>query len=118
MQGTPEEQAQRFQADLLALGFRPVQDRGTGVIQYAASATPYLTYWVHWDTAEGTVLFTWEHAVGELVSGLDLQIGSNEHLNQFMFPKHDARGPQDIGFVVQEMDRVEQLLRSISFLAG
>jgi hypothetical protein len=107
-----------FEADLLALGFRLVQDRGTGIIQYSAQASTWLTYWVHWNVEQQTVLFTWEHAIGEYMSANDLQIGANEELNQFLFPKHDARGPQDIAFVVQEMDRAEHLLRGVNFLDG
>lgn len=106
-----------FHQDLEALGYRAVQDRGAGVVQYSLAQTRHLTYWVHWDTRAQTVLFTWELAIGEMVSELGMQIGSHEPLNQFMFPAHDARGPQEIAFVAQEMDRVEQLLRSISFLA-
>ena len=52
------------------------------------------------------------------MSANGLQIGANEELNQFLFPKHDARGPQDIAFVVQEMDRAEDILSHIDFLAG
>jgi len=107
-----------FQEDLTALGFRPMQDRGTGVVQFAAEATPYLTYWVHWNRPEATVLFTWEFAVGEFMDARDLQIGANEPLNQYLFPKLDARGPQDISFVAQEMDRADQVLRSLSLLEG
>lgn len=107
-----------FERDLQALGFRLVQDRGTGMRQYAAKASPYLTFWVHWDTGAQTVLFTWELAVGEFFSALDMQIGANEELNQFLFPKFDTRGPQDVAFVAQEMDRVERVLGSVSLLAG
>jgi hypothetical protein len=107
-----------FESDLFALGFRLVQDRGTGVIQYSFQPSNWLTYWVHWNVEKQEVLFTWEHAIGEYVSANDLQIGANEELNQFLFPKYDARGPQDIAFVVQEMDRAEAILRGIDFLDG
>lgn len=107
-----------FQGDLDALGFRLVQDRRTGTLQYARQASDYLTYWVHWDTVAGQVLFTWEFSVGEFFSDRGLQIGANEELNQFLFPKHDARGPQDIAFVVDEMDRAEQMLRAVDLLEG
>ena len=110
----PEE----FESDLVALGFRLVQDRGSGVIQYARQASDWLTYWVHWNVPQQNVLFTWEHAIGEYMSANGLQIGANEELNQFLFPKHDARGPQDIAFVVQEMDRAEDILAHIDFLGG
>jgi len=110
----PEE----FESDLAALGFRLVQDRGSDVIQYSWQSSEWLTYWVHWNVAEQSVLFTWELAIGEYMSANGLQIGANEELNQFLFPKHDARGPQDIAFVVQEMDRAEDVLGHINFLAG
>ena len=74
---------------------------------------------MHWDVAkQNRCFFTWEHAIGEYMSANGLQIGANEELNQFLFPKHDARGPQDIAFVVQEMDRAEDILSHIDFLAG
>jgi hypothetical protein len=110
--------AEEFESDLVALGFRLTQDRGTGIIQYARQVSDWLTYWVHWNVDEQHVLFTWEHAIGEYMSANGLQIGANEELNQFLFPKYDARGPQDIAFVVQEMDRVESVLQQVDLLAG
>jgi hypothetical protein len=110
--------AEEFESDLAALGFRLTQDRGTGVLQYARQISDWLTYWVHWNVDEQHVLFTWEHAIGEYMSANGLQIGANEELNQFLFPKYDARGPQDIAFVVQEMDRAEDVLHRVDLLAG
>lgn len=108
-----------FKADLEALGFRFVQQRmTTGVIQMAMQANRYLSYWVHWDADASEVLFTWEYAIGEFMSDLGLQVGSNEELNSFLYPKHDARGPQEISFVVSEIDRAEQILRSVDFVDG
>lgn len=118
MAGAAVTDAESFRVDLEALGYRVVQDRGTGLIQYALTATPFLTYWVHWNTNDGSVLFTWEHSVGEYLSSIGLQIGANEELNQFLFPKWDARGSQDIAFVVAEMDRVEEILRKVDLLSG
>ena len=43
-------------------------------------------------------------------------IAATEELNQFLFPKHDARGPQDVTFVVDEMERAEQILRAVNLL--
>ncbi|HEV2685568.1 MAG TPA: hypothetical protein VGW79_02915 [Actinomycetota bacterium] len=110
--------AEEFESDLIALGYRLTQDRGTGIIQYARQVSDWLTYWVHWNVDEQHVLFTWEHAIGEYMSANGLQIGANEELNQFLFPKYDARGAQDITFVVQEMDRVEDILKRVDLLAG
>ena len=112
------EAIEQFQRGIEALGYRLVQNRGTGTVQYSLNATPYLTYWIHWHLNDGTVLFTWELAIGEYVSSIGLQIGANEELNQFLFPKYDARGTQDISFVLAEMERVEQILRSLDLLGG
>ena len=106
-----------FLDDLGALGFREMGER-RGVVQYAHRASAFLTYWVHHDTDADRLLFTWEHAIGEYLSSLGLQIGSNEELNQFLFPQHDVRGPVDIRFVADEMDRVEQILRQVDLIAG
>ena len=107
-----------FQQDLADLGFRLAQDRGVGNATFVMQATPYLTYSVHWDMNKHDVLFTWELAIGEYFSANGLQIGANEELNQFLFPKFDAHGAQDIGFVAAEMDRVEHILRSVDLLGG
>lgn len=106
-----------FLDDLAVLGFREAGGR-RDVVQYALRASPHLTYWVHWDTDAESLLFTWEHAIGEYVSSLDLQIGANEELNQFLFPKHDVRGPVEITFVTEQMDRVEAVLRALDFTTG
>ncbi|HEX9712621.1 MAG TPA: hypothetical protein VGB52_08745 [Actinomycetota bacterium] len=108
-----------FLKDLEALDFRFVQERaGTGVRQYAKEASRWLRYWVHWDPRDASVLFTWEFSIGEYVSEIGLQVGANEELNTFLFPRFDARGTADTAFVVQEMDRIETILRGIDFLEG
>lgn len=109
-------EADGFRSDLEALGYRLVERRGK-VLQYAHAANRYLTYWVHWDPEERAVLFTWELAIGEYMGDRGLQLGSNEALNSFLFPQYDARGAQDIAFVVGEMERTEQVLRSLDFTA-
>jgi hypothetical protein len=106
-----------FATDLEALGYRVRQERGT-VRQFALQASPYLVYAVHWDLGDGSVLFSWEFAIGAFMAERGLQVGSNEELNTFLFPQHDARGEQDIAFVVQEMDRAEAILRTLDFLEG
>ena len=113
-----EDPYQQFDQDLQTLGFRLVQEGRRGVLQYVLAPTRYLTYSVHWDPAERSVLFTWEHAVAEYMSDQGMQIGANEEMNQFLFPKYDARGPQDVAFVVQEMERVERVLRSVNLAEG
>lgn len=105
-----------LESDLAALGYRLVEER-KGVYQYALQVNRYLTYWVHWTPGAGEVLFTWECAIGEFMADRGLQLGSNEALNSFLFPQHDARGPEDVAFVVQEMDRAERILGSLNPVA-
>jgi hypothetical protein len=107
-----------FARDLEDLGFALAQDRGGGVLQYSRRQSRYLTFWVHWSLKDDNVLFTWEHSIGEYVDATGMQIGANEPLNTFLFPKYDARGPVDIRFVAQEMDRVERILRGVNLLDG
>ena len=110
--------ADEFHRDLEDLGFRFVQEGRGGARQYSKRVSPYLTCWAHHDRSDAQVLVTWEHALGEYLDQLGLQVGSNEPLNQFLFPQRDARGPADVSFVVTEMDRIESILRSIDLLSG
>jgi hypothetical protein len=103
-----------FEDALRDLGFAFAR-RGRAGETYAYPANPYLTYYVQ-DPGDGTVLFTWEFALGEWAAGLGLQVGSDEHLNTFLFPKQDARGPREAGWVSEQMDLVEERLRAVSFL--
>ena len=108
--------AEGFASDLEALGFRAVGQNRRGEITYAKNANRYLIYNVHWDPATADVLFTWEFAIGEFFDARGLQIGSNEALNLFLFPQYDARGTTDIAFVAGELDRAEQVFRSLNFI--
>jgi hypothetical protein len=110
--------AEEFHRDLEDLGFRFVQEGRGGILQYSRRLSTYLTAWVHHDRRAETVLVTWEHAIGEYLNGLGLQVGSNEPLNQYLFPQRDARGPADAAFVVGELDRIESVLGAIDLLEG
>ena len=111
-----EAAAAGFASDLEALGFRAVGQNRRGEVTYAKRANRYLVYNVHWEPETGEVLFTWEFAIGEFFDARGLQIGSNEALNLFLFPQHDAKGTPDISFVVAELDRAEQIFRSFDFV--
>jgi hypothetical protein len=103
-----------FEDTLGQMGF--VLERDTrGARHYARRPTRYLTYWlqVHDD---GTALFSWEFAIGEFAASRGLQVGTDEHLNTFLYPQEDARGPQDPAWLASQLERTEALLRSISFL--
>jgi hypothetical protein len=103
-----------FEEALARQGFSEVQER-RGVRLFSASPSPYLTYWVH-AQPDGSALFTWEFAIAEYMASLGLQVGSDERLNTFLFPKEDVRGPQDAAWLAAQMERTEAVLRSISLL--
>jgi len=108
--------AEAFDADLQALGFRVVGQNRKGVITYSKQANRYLVYHVHWNSEETEALFTWEFAIGEFFDARGMQIGSNEALNLFLFPQYDARGPAEVSFIAGELDRAEQVLRTLDFV--
>lgn len=103
-----------FEEALAELGF--TEERSSrGVRHYARRPSPFLTYWVQVHD-DGGALFTWEFAIAEYVATLGLQVGSDEHLNTFLFPKEDVRGPQDPAWLAAQIDRAESVLRSMSFV--
>jgi hypothetical protein len=101
-----------FEATLTEWGFS-LDRESRGIRHYLRRPNPYLTYWVQ-AHEDGTALFTWEFAIGEYAATLDLQVGSDEHLNTFLFPRRDARGPQDPAWLASQIERTEALLRSVS----
>lgn len=106
--------AVEFEEALTRRGFREVQEK-RGVRYFSSSPNPFLRYWVHVEP-EGTALFTWEFAIAEYVATLGLQVGSDEHLNTFLFPKEDVRGPQEPAWLAAQIERTEALLKSISLV--
>jgi hypothetical protein len=96
------------------LGFA-LERRARGVDHYARRPNRFLTYWVQVHD-DGTALFTWEFAIGEYAATMGLQVGSDEHLNTFLFPRGDARGPQDEAWLAGQIETTELLLRSFSLI--
>jgi hypothetical protein len=103
-----------FEDALRDLGFVLERD-ARGIRHYAQRPTRYLTYWVQVHD-EGHALFSWEFAIGEFAAARGLQVGSDEHLNTFLYPKEDSRGPQDATWLASRLEVTEALLRSLSFL--
>jgi hypothetical protein len=103
-----------FERALRDLGFT-LSRRSRGADHYTRQANPYLTYTVQ-ALDDGSALFTWEFAIGEYVAQLGMQVGSDEHLNTFLYPRDDAVGPQDAGWVLAQMDAAEARLGSISLV--
>jgi hypothetical protein len=103
-----------FEEALAQLGFN--EERSSrDVRHFALRPNPFLTYWVQVHE-EREALFTWEFAVAEYMATLGLQVGSDERLNTFLYPREDARGLQDPAWLVAQIDSVEAVLRSISFI--
>jgi hypothetical protein len=104
-----------FREALDALGFRPATGGGpSGARVFVAQPNRYITYTVQ-AFEDGTALFTWEFAVGEYLTTKGIQFGSDETLNQFMFPRQDERGPQDGAWLAGAIERAEQGLGGLRF---
>jgi hypothetical protein len=102
-----------FEDDLATLGFRPETQRSPrGARVFAAHPNRFLTYTVQ-AFEDGTALFTWEFAVGEYLATRGLQLGSDETLNQFLFPRSDDRGAQDAAWLAGAIERAELALRDV-----
>ena len=103
-------------ADALSrFGFHAAEARRPrGAPMFTAEPNRYLIYSVHaYD--DGTALFTWEFALGEYLLTKGIQFGSDETLNQFMFPRRDDRGRQDAEWLAGAVERAQTALRSIRF---
>jgi hypothetical protein len=85
-----------FQEALTTLGFRPSDERAfgnRGTTLYEARPNRYMTYTVH-AFDDGTAMFTWEFALGDYLAGRGLQVGSDEALNQFIYPARTCADPR------------------------
>jgi hypothetical protein len=106
-----------FEEALARYGFRPGSEREPrGVRVLVAQPNKYLTYTVQ-AFDDGAALFTWEFAVGEYLATKGIQFGSDETLNQFMFPRRDERGNQDAAWLAAAIEHAEGQLASIRFEA-
>lgn len=106
-----------FTETLAAHGFRESDERRVGggrSRQFVATPNRFTTYSVRADE-DGTATFSWEFAVGEYLADRGIQIGSDETLNQFMFPREDVRGPQDADWLDGAIDRALLALASLRF---
>jgi hypothetical protein len=106
-----------FTEALTANGFRETDERRVGAgrsTQYVATPNRFMTYSVH-VYEDGTALFSWEFALADYLAGHQIQVGSDEALNQFMYPREDARGPQDAAWLAGVIERTELDLASLRF---
>ena len=104
-----------FEEALTQLGFGLGAGRSPrGVRVFVAAPNPFLTYTVR-AFHNGSALFSWEFAVGEYLRTKGIQFGSDETLNQFMFPREDDRGQQGGEWLVQAVERAHAQLASLRF---
>lgn len=104
-----------FDEALERFGFRAASERAPrGMQVFVAQPNRHLTYTVQ-GFDDGTALFSWEFAVGEYLATKGIQFGSDETLNQFMFPRQDDRGAQEGTWLAEAIERAEAQLASIRF---
>jgi GrpB-like predicted nucleotidyltransferase (UPF0157 family) len=106
-----------FRESLLAHGFRENDERRVASgrsTQYVATPNRFMTYTVH-AYEDGTAIFSWEFAIADYLANHRMQIGSDEALNQFMYPREDVRGPQDAVWLDSAIERTELELASLRF---
>lgn len=104
-----------FEEALSTLGFAPSELRafaGPGARLFEAHPNAFMTYTVH-AFDDGTAMFSWEFALGDYLAGRGLQVGSDEALNQYVFPRDDLRGPQDGAWLVAAIEQTEAMLSTI-----
>jgi hypothetical protein len=102
-----------FEEALATLGFEPETGRAPrGVRVYNAHPHPFLTYTVQ-AFEDGSALFTFEFALGEYLATKGIQVGSDEALNQFAYPRQDLRGRQDGAWLSSAVEQAETLLADI-----
>jgi hypothetical protein len=106
-----------FREALVAHGFRESDERRVGAGRsrhFVATPNRFMTYAVH-VYEDGSAIFSWEFAIADYLANHEIQVGSDEALNQFMFPREDVRGPQDAVWLDSVIDRTELQLASLRF---
>ena len=103
-----------FEEALSTLGFRLGEQRafGGGARLYEAHPNAFMTYTVQ-ASDDGTAIFSWEFALGEYLAERGLQVGSDEALNQFVFPREDLRGQQTGAWLAGAIEQTQTMLSSI-----
>ena len=95
-------------------GFRASEGRGFGreAQLFTASPNAFMTYMVH-AYPDGSAIFSWEFALGEYLLTKGIQVGSDETLNQFAYPRQDVRGRQDGAWLAAAIEQAEALLADV-----
>ena len=103
-----------FSEALDRFGFAAREERGfrQGSELFIAHPNGFLTYMVH-AYPDGSALFSWEFALGEYLLTKGIQVGSDETLNQFAYPREDVRGQQDGAWLASAIEQAEALLAAV-----
>jgi hypothetical protein len=104
-----------FDEALERLGFRAREEGGfvgRDVKLYVATPNRHMTYMVH-AYPDGTAIFSWEFALGEYLLTKGIQVGSDETLNQFAYPREDMRGPQEGAWLAAAIEQAEATLADV-----
>jgi hypothetical protein len=102
-----------FDEALGRLGFEPEAMRTPrGVRVYTAHPNRFLAYSVQ-AFEDGSALFSFEFALGEYLATKGIQVGSDEALNQFAYPREDIRGPQEGAWLASAVEQAEALLADV-----
>jgi len=104
-----------FDDELRVVGFQPTQTRRDGAVAWSLTRNRHLTYWLHVPADGGEALFTWEFAIGEYMDEYGLQLGTNEPLNQFLFPQADRVVPQELAEVLKAIEQTEATFAGMDF---
>jgi hypothetical protein len=106
-----------FAEALDRFGFRLREERGfvgKDAQLYVSQPNRFMTSSVH-VYADGTAIFTWEFALADFLATRGIQVGSDEALNQFMYPREDFRGQQDGAWLTSAIERTEAMLADLRF---
>jgi hypothetical protein len=102
-----------FDEALAKLGFEAETGRTPrGVRVLNAHPNRFLTYTVQ-AFEDGSALFSFEFALGAYLATKGIQVGSDEELNQFAYPRQDIRGPQDGAWLAAAVEQAEGLLADV-----
>jgi hypothetical protein len=104
-----------FEEALARFGFRQAETPGFGrrdAAVFVSNPNRYMTYTVH-AYPDGTAIFSWEFALGEYLLSKGIQVGSDETLNQFAYPRQDTRGSQDGAWLAAAIEQAEAQLADV-----
>ena len=104
-----------FDDELRVVGFQATQTRRGGSVAWSLTRNRHLTYWLHVPDDGGQALFTWEFAIGAYMDEYGLQLGTNEPLNQFLFPQTDRVVDQELAEVLKAIEQTEATFAGMDF---